>query len=158
MPTLIRLKVHPDLHRRVPGEGAGLPMFSWSPRQRVRIENIDAEAEAFIGYFGGKAYSEARRREREASSDAIAEDWSSVALLVARKIEGRVQSMAGSGAVLGTTGKPGRLDMAIKMAMDADFSTHSDATGAGSQQTSDNAPRVDPIEKLRRIVNRPGRA
>ena len=39
-------------------------MFSWSPRQRVRIEHIDAEAEALINHFGVEAYSEARRRER----------------------------------------------------------------------------------------------
>jgi len=67
-------------------------MFSWSPRQRVRIEHIDAEAEALINHFGVEAYSEARRREREASSDAIAEDWDRVALMVARKTEGRAQS------------------------------------------------------------------
>ena len=68
-------------------------MFSWLPRQRARIEHIDAEAEALIGYFGVEAYCEARRRELEASSDAIAEDWGRVALMVARKTEGRAQSV-----------------------------------------------------------------
>jgi hypothetical protein len=68
-------------------------MFWWSPRRRVRIEHIDAEAEALIGYFGLEAYSEARRREREASSDAIAEDWDRVALMVARNTEGQAPGM-----------------------------------------------------------------
>jgi hypothetical protein len=71
-----------------------LPRFSWLSRQRARIEHIDAEAEALIGYFGVEAYSEARRREFEASSDVIAEDWGRVAVLVARKAEGRANSMA----------------------------------------------------------------
>jgi hypothetical protein len=64
-------------------------MLSWLSRQRARIEHIDAEAEALIGYYGAEAYSAARRRELEASSDAIAEDWDRVALMVARKTEGR---------------------------------------------------------------------
>jgi hypothetical protein len=59
-------------------------MFSRSPRQGLRIEHIDAEAEALINYFGVEAYLEARRRERQASSDEIAEDWNRVALVVAR--------------------------------------------------------------------------
>ncbi len=42
-------------------------MFSWLSRQHARIEQIDAEAKALIGYFGVEAYSEARRREREAT-------------------------------------------------------------------------------------------
>jgi hypothetical protein len=79
-------------------EGAGLAMFSWSPRQRLRIEYIDAEAEALIGYFGAKAYSEARRRELEASSDVIAEDWGRVALIVAQKTAGRSERAAEIGA------------------------------------------------------------
>jgi len=62
-------------------------MFSSSPRQRLRIEHIDAEAEALIGYFGVEAYCEARRRERGASSEAIARDWGRVARAVARKDE-----------------------------------------------------------------------
>jgi hypothetical protein len=71
-------------------------MFSWLSRPRARIEHIDAEAEALIAYFGAEAYSEARRRECEASSDAIAEDWDRVALMVARKTEGRAESLADS--------------------------------------------------------------
>ncbi len=60
----------------------------WPPRRRARIESIDAEAEALIRDLGAAAYSEARCREYEASSDAIAKDWDRVALAVARKIGG----------------------------------------------------------------------
>jgi hypothetical protein len=70
-------------------------MFSSSPRKLVRIEHIDAEAEALIVYFGADAYLEARRRGREASSDAIAEDWDRVALVVARKAEATKMGMHG---------------------------------------------------------------
>jgi hypothetical protein len=71
-------------------------MFSWLPRKRARIEHIDAEAEALIGYYGADAYSEARRREHEASSDAIGKDWDRVALMIARKTEGLAESVADS--------------------------------------------------------------
>ena len=64
-------------------------MLSWMPHRRARIERIDTEAEALIRVFGEAAYSEARRREDEASSDEIARDWGLVALAVARQIGGR---------------------------------------------------------------------
>ncbi len=57
----------------------------WPPRRGARIESIDAEAEALVRDLGVAAYSVARRREYEASSDAIAKDWDRVALAVARK-------------------------------------------------------------------------
>ena len=76
--------------RRVNWKGAALAMFSSSPRQGLRIEHIDAEAETLISYFGVEAYFEARRREREASSEAIAKDWSRVARAVARKTKRRI--------------------------------------------------------------------
>src|SRR5260370_7036533 len=59
-------------------------MLSWLLRRRARIERIDAEAEALIRDLGEAAYSEARRHEHEASSDAIARDWGFVALAVSR--------------------------------------------------------------------------
>ena len=43
-----------------------------------------------ISDFGADAYFEARRREHEASSDAIAKDWGQLALAVARKMSKRV--------------------------------------------------------------------
>jgi hypothetical protein len=55
-------------------------------RRRARITSIDAEAEALISGLGFDAYNEARRREIEASSDAIARDWDRVAQAIARKI------------------------------------------------------------------------
>ena len=65
-------------------------MNTWAPSKRARIERIDAEAEALIRDLGDQAYHEARRREHEASSDAIAEDWALVAKAVARKTGSRV--------------------------------------------------------------------
>jgi hypothetical protein len=54
------------------------------------MERIDAEAEALILELGDCAYQEARRREHEASSDAIAEDWALIAKAIARKTGSRV--------------------------------------------------------------------
>ncbi len=65
-------------------------MNTWAPSKRARIERIDAEAEALIRDLGDQAYHEARRREHEASSDAIAEDWALVAKAIARKTGSRV--------------------------------------------------------------------
>ena len=65
-------------------------MTSWAPSRRARIERIEAEAEALIRELGDGAYHEARRREHEASSDPIADDWAEVARAVARKTGSRV--------------------------------------------------------------------
>ncbi len=65
-------------------------MLSWLPRQRARMERIEVEAETMISDFGTDAYFEARRKEHEASSDAIAKDWGQIALAVARKVSKRV--------------------------------------------------------------------
>ena len=65
-------------------------MNTWAPSKRARMERIDAEAEALIRDLGDRAYQEARRREHEASSDAIAEDWALVAKAIARKTGSRV--------------------------------------------------------------------
>ena len=65
-------------------------MNTWAPSKRARMERIEAEAEALIRDLGDQAYHEARRREHEASSDAIAEDWALVARAIARKTGSRV--------------------------------------------------------------------
>ena len=65
-------------------------MLSWLPRQRARMERIEVEAETMISDFGADAHFEARRKEHEASSDAIAKDWGQIALVVARKVSKRV--------------------------------------------------------------------
>jgi hypothetical protein len=65
-------------------------MSTWAPSRRARMERIDAEADALIRDLGDQAYQEARRREHEASSDAIAEDWALVAKAIARKTGSRV--------------------------------------------------------------------
>ena len=43
-----------------------------------------------INDFGVDAYFEARRREHEASSDAMAKDWGQIASAVARKMSKRI--------------------------------------------------------------------
>jgi hypothetical protein len=65
-------------------------MAAWAPSKRARSERIEAEADALIRDLGDRAYQEARRREHEASSDAIAEDWALVAKAIARKTGTRV--------------------------------------------------------------------
>jgi hypothetical protein len=60
-------------------------MRSWRGRRRKRLERAEAEADALILDLGATAYSQARRREHEASSDAMAREWNQVALAVARK-------------------------------------------------------------------------
>jgi hypothetical protein len=65
-------------------------MTTWAPSKRARSERIEAEADALIRDLGDRAYQDARRREHEASSDAIAEDWALVAKAIARKTGARV--------------------------------------------------------------------
>jgi hypothetical protein len=65
-------------------------MNTWAPSKRARNERINAEADALIRDLGDRAYQEARRREHEASSDEIAEDWALVAKAIARKTGSRV--------------------------------------------------------------------
>jgi hypothetical protein len=65
-------------------------MNTWAPSKRSRSERIEAEADGLISDLGDRAYQEARRREHEASSDAMAEDWALVAKAVARKTGSRV--------------------------------------------------------------------
>jgi hypothetical protein len=65
-------------------------MQRWLSSRRARNQRIEAEAEALIRDLGDGAFHEARRREHEASSDAIAGDWAEVALAVARKTGSRI--------------------------------------------------------------------
>ena len=65
-------------------------MVSWAPNRRARMERIEAEAESLIRELGDGAYQDARRREHEASSDAIAQDWALVARAVARQTGSRI--------------------------------------------------------------------
>jgi succinate-acetate transporter protein len=61
--------------------------FDMSHRQRpreLRLE-IKLEAATLISDLGVEAYSVARRRAAEASSDAMARDWTNVALAISRK-------------------------------------------------------------------------
>src|SRR6202042_488791 len=74
---------------RLWAEGSGR-MTTWAPSKRARSERIETEAEALIRDLGDRAYQEARRREHEASSDAIAEEWALVARAVARQTGSRI--------------------------------------------------------------------
>jgi len=59
-------------------------MFNWRHRRGLRLET-DREAKTLISERGGEAYSVARRRAEEASSETMANDWSVVAFVIARK-------------------------------------------------------------------------
>jgi hypothetical protein len=65
--------------------------FGMSHRQRPRELRlgIGVEAETLISDLGVEAYAVARRRALEASSEAMARDWTGVALAIARKTRKR---------------------------------------------------------------------
>ena len=107
-------------------------MLSWLRRRREQAERIEAEADALISNLGDGAYSEARRRAREASSDEMEREWSRVALAVARK-----------------TGRPVGLDTATRMVMDANFSAGEDGTAPEHEPIAE----TDPLDELMRIVS-----
>jgi hypothetical protein len=107
-------------------------MLSWLARRRARTARIEAEAEALIRDLGDRAYSEARRRERQASSNEIAKDWGRIALAVAHK-----------------TGKRVGLDTATRMGKDASFSLERDRTEPQHQPPK----KTDPVDELMRIVS-----
>jgi hypothetical protein len=73
-------------------------MRSWLRRRRKRLE----QADALIRDIGAAAYSQAREREHEAGSAAMAREWNRVALAVAR-----------------TTGQAVDLIASTRIAMDA---------------------------------------
>ena len=102
-------------------------MLRWMRLRRERIEQINAEADALVETLGVAGYSAARRREREASSDAAARHWCHVSLAIARKTGKRVRG----------------LDTATRMEMDA---------GEPSTPEREPAQKVDLIDELIRIV------
>jgi hypothetical protein len=56
--------------------------------RRLRL-GIELEADALLSISGAQAYSIARKRADEASSDEMARDWTVIAARVARKSEVR---------------------------------------------------------------------
>ena len=74
-------------------------MRSWRRRRRERLERVEAEADALILDLGATAYYLARRREHEASSDAMVRKWNRVALAVARKTGQTVGLNTSTGAM-----------------------------------------------------------
>ena len=106
-------------------------MLSWVRRRRDKTERIETDADAFIHDLGVGAHSAARRREHEATSEAMARHWRRVALAVARK-----------------TGRRVGLDTATRMASNADFSSEGNLGAPSPRPVSD----VDPLGELMRLV------
>ena len=78
-------------------------MRSWLRRRGETAKRIEAEADVLVRDFGTQAYSVARRREQEASSHRMTQEWNRIALAVAQKTHRRMG-----------------LDTGTRMAMDAD--------------------------------------
>ena len=112
----------------------GVAMLSWLPRGRAKNEKIDVDAEALIHDFGLAAYSEARRREHEASSETIALVWGDVALAVARK----------AGSLIGQ-------DISVRTAMDPASAPNRDPSAAPTSRYSRIQAR--PLRDLAAIPN-----
>ena len=65
-------------------------VLQWLRRRQDARRLAQADAEALIRDHGAEAYSKARQREREASSDAMVKHWRRVALAIAKKTGKRV--------------------------------------------------------------------
>jgi hypothetical protein len=70
----------------------GFEVLYWQRPRGLRLET-NLEAKTLISELGGEAYSVARRRAEEASSETMAKDWSVVALVIARKTRKRPASL-----------------------------------------------------------------
>ncbi len=79
-------------------------MLSWLRRRSERARRVEAEANALVHEYGKRAYSVARRREQEASSLAMTQEWNRIALAIAHQAHKRVG-----------------LDTGTRMALVADF-------------------------------------
>jgi hypothetical protein len=108
-------------------------MLPWLRRLRARMEQIDEEARAIINDFGVDAYCEARRREHEASSDAIAKDWGQIALAVAHKMSKRID-----------------VDPSTRVAMNAVLVSDREATPARKPRL---LARLTPAHELKRVLD-----
>src|SRR5208337_1814341 len=108
-------------------------MLSWLRRRRERAERIEAEAEALIRDLGDYAYSEARQREREASSIAMAREWCRIAIAIARKSDKRVG-----------------FDTASRMVSDVDFASFLETSPSPSRAAVSD---LDPLNELGRLIS-----
>jgi hypothetical protein len=70
-------------------------MLAWLIWRLDQLERLHAVARALMGEFGAEAYAEARRRERDAQSDATTRDWARVAQIVARSRSRREEVTVG---------------------------------------------------------------
>ncbi len=75
-------------------------MLSWLRRRSERARRIEAEANALVHKYGKRAYSIARRREQEASSLPMTQEWNRIALAVAQKAHKRVGLGTGTGMAM----------------------------------------------------------
>ncbi len=112
-------------------------MLSWLRRRRERAERTEAEAEALLRAHGVEAYSEARRREREASSITMAQTWDRIALAIAHKMDKRVG-----------------FDTATRWASDADLGSYP-VTSAPAPPAP--VPDLDPLDELVRLTSQGAR-
>lgn len=115
-------------------------MLFWPWRRRQRAERIDAEADALMRSLGVGAYSAARRREHEASSDATARYWSRVALAVARM-----------------TGKHIGVDTSTRMAMNAVFVPDREPAAAREPRSLSGFKPADELTRVRAATTHPFR-
>lgn len=113
----------------------GSKMLSLLPHRRARIERIEAEAVALIRDFRDEAYSEARRREQEASFDAPAKYWGRVALAIAHK-----------------TGKRDDLHLTTRMAINAVPALDREPAAAREPRRPDGEPK--PVAEPRVVLLR----
>ena len=86
-----------------------------------------------INDFGVDAYGEARRREHEASSDAMAKDWGQIALAVVRKMSKRIG-----------------VDPSTRVAMNAILVSDREATPARKPRL---LARRTPAHELKRVLD-----
>jgi hypothetical protein len=104
-------------------------MLSWLLNRSARIKHIEAQADTLIRELGVRAYSEARRRQREAVSPSMSLEWSRIARVVAKR-----------------TGKRIGLDTGTRMAAAADFRTGDrDGVNRRSREPLDELDQVDEL-------------
>jgi hypothetical protein len=110
-------------------------MLFWPRSRRERAERIEAEAEALIRSLGADAYSVARLREDEASSEATARYWNRVALAVASGAGRRVEA-----------------DSATGTEVEAGFTAN---RGSGASPPRAPVSEVRPVENQRTLAAKP---
>jgi hypothetical protein len=107
-------------------------MPSWFRPLRAEAKMAEADAAVLVAIDRNRAYSEARGREREASTIENDAHWSRVARIVAR-----------------LTGKRIGVDTATRMAEEADFGDHG---GPNRPKRGPSTEDIDQLEELQRLM------